>query len=534
MHEILTLQFGQFANFVGTHFWNSQEAQFDFEDNPNASEPELLHDILFRVGVTQRGIETFTPRLLLYDLKGGFGSLKKMNRLYEETSGNQESELHNSSWGLRSEIHAQMPYPKNEYIQKESNSRMEIDIEVKDFKLDETVRYWSDFNSVYYHPKSINAITQYQFEDEFMPFDIFSYGKGAFLEHQRDLDSFEENFRFFAEECDAIQGFQVFTGIIDGYGGFACSFLERLREEYPKTAIESFGITENRSLEQKGHKSYYKQILNLSFSTTQLTELSSLLNIINTPSTRSSFFRPNTNLPYHTSGVVSAAIETATLPFRTRHDFISMYDLINRLNWRGNTKLGSLGLALPLPISNFGEVDVDRLLPTSNNNIIQDLSMALNGQHAVTTLGQSVVVRGLPDKFEFFPGKSQKNASQITDEIFQRFETLNSGSSSFFSTSVTYPIPNSFPKIFNHLNRDGYIDMSIPSDQIPSVHSVPALSHLTISTKSHDLLQQLANTLQNLNFNLFPEYEGGDKGLSREEFLETREALWSLCEAFKE
>ncbi|CAI2163768.1 11767_t:CDS:10 [Funneliformis geosporum] len=521
-------------------------AQFDFEENSNASEPELLHDILFRVGVTQRGVETYTPRLLLYDLKGGFGSLKKMNRLYEESSGNQESELHISSWGLRSEIHAQMPYPKNEYLQglekeeeeliysEETNSRIEVETEVKDFKLDDAVQYWSDFNSVYYHPKSINAITQYQFEDEFMPFDTFSYGKGAFIEHQKDLDSFEENFRFFAEECDAIQGFQVFTGIIDGYGGFACSFLERLREEYPKTAIESFGITENRSWEPKGHKSYYKQILNVSFSTTQLIELSSLFNIINTPSTRSQFFRPNINLPYHTSSVVSAAIETSTLPFRTRHNFISMFDLINRLNWRGNTKLGSLGLAFPLPISNFGEVDADRLLPTSNNNVIQDLSMASNGQQAITTLGQSVVIRGLPNKFELLPAKGQKSASQITAEIFQRFETLNSGSSSFFSTGVTYPITKSFPKLFTHLNPDGYIDMSIPSDQIPSVHTVPALSHLTISTKSHNLLQQLANTLQNLDFNLFPEYEGGDKGLMREEFLETREALWSLCEAFKE
>jgi hypothetical protein len=29
------------------------------------------------------GTETFTPRTLIYDLKGGFGSLKKINALYE-------------------------------------------------------------------------------------------------------------------------------------------------------------------------------------------------------------------------------------------------------------------------------------------------------------------------------------------------------------------------------------------------------------------------------------------------------------------
>lgn len=29
------------------------------------------------------GSETFTPRTVIYDLKGGFGSLKKINALYE-------------------------------------------------------------------------------------------------------------------------------------------------------------------------------------------------------------------------------------------------------------------------------------------------------------------------------------------------------------------------------------------------------------------------------------------------------------------
>ena len=143
-------------------------------------------------------------------------------------------------------------------------------------------------------------------------------------------------------------------------------------------------------------------------------------------------------------------------------------------------------------------------------------------------------MRGLPDQFEPLAGQSPKSASQITAEIFQRYESLNSRSSSFFSTSVTYPIPNSFPRVFKHLNSNGYVDMSVPNDKILSVHSVPVLSHLTISTKSHNFLYQLANMLRDLNFNLYPEYEKGDKGLARDEFLETRETLWSLCEAFED
>lgn len=29
MHEVVTLQFGQQANYVGTHFWNTQVRSFD-------------------------------------------------------------------------------------------------------------------------------------------------------------------------------------------------------------------------------------------------------------------------------------------------------------------------------------------------------------------------------------------------------------------------------------------------------------------------------------------------------------------------
>ncbi|CAG8651966.1 2090_t:CDS:2, partial [Dentiscutata heterogama] len=69
MLEIVTLQFGHFSNYVGAHFWNTQEEYFSFDTGQHAQEIEVLHDTLFRAGVTQNGIETYTPRLMIYDLK---------------------------------------------------------------------------------------------------------------------------------------------------------------------------------------------------------------------------------------------------------------------------------------------------------------------------------------------------------------------------------------------------------------------------------------------------------------------------------
>jgi hypothetical protein len=90
MHEILTLQFGQRANFLATHFWNTQEA---YQYPSDAADPQALspvdHDVLFRPGIGADGGETFLPRTVVYDLKGGFGSLRRVNELYEVGLGGE-------------------------------------------------------------------------------------------------------------------------------------------------------------------------------------------------------------------------------------------------------------------------------------------------------------------------------------------------------------------------------------------------------------------------------------------------------------
>jgi hypothetical protein len=47
---------------------NSQDANFDYEDTNE--KPIIEHDVHFRAGVGKGGVETYTPRTLIYDLKG--------------------------------------------------------------------------------------------------------------------------------------------------------------------------------------------------------------------------------------------------------------------------------------------------------------------------------------------------------------------------------------------------------------------------------------------------------------------------------
>lgn len=57
-----------------------QESYFTYAGE---EESPVDHDILFRPGIGADGTDTFTPRTLIYDLKGGFGNLRKINALYE-------------------------------------------------------------------------------------------------------------------------------------------------------------------------------------------------------------------------------------------------------------------------------------------------------------------------------------------------------------------------------------------------------------------------------------------------------------------
>lgn len=54
--EILTLQFGHYSNFVGTHWWNTQE--FTFNYNPE-EQSEINNDVLYREGLTDEVKKTF-------------------------------------------------------------------------------------------------------------------------------------------------------------------------------------------------------------------------------------------------------------------------------------------------------------------------------------------------------------------------------------------------------------------------------------------------------------------------------------------
>jgi hypothetical protein len=107
-----------------------------------------------------------------------------------------------------------------------------------------TVRYWSDFNCVFFHPRSIVQLNEYELNSSLMPFEKWDMGNELFSSLDKDHDIIDRDLRPFLEEADQMQGFQVMTGIDDAWGGFATKYIERMRDEYGKTPIWVWGLQE--------------------------------------------------------------------------------------------------------------------------------------------------------------------------------------------------------------------------------------------------------------------------------------------------
>ena len=62
MKEIIYIQAGSLANYVGTHFWNTQECYFTYgsEEDGGEGEPLVSNEVSFREGLTYE-VSTYNP-----------------------------------------------------------------------------------------------------------------------------------------------------------------------------------------------------------------------------------------------------------------------------------------------------------------------------------------------------------------------------------------------------------------------------------------------------------------------------------------
>jgi len=101
------------------------------------------------------------------------------------------------------------------------------------------VRYWSDYNRVYYLPRSIHKLPD--LADWEITGGDWQGGKATFLRYDSENALMDDSFRLFVEECDAFQGLQLCTDNAS-FGSFANSFLTAFRDEFPKHPTLMFSV----------------------------------------------------------------------------------------------------------------------------------------------------------------------------------------------------------------------------------------------------------------------------------------------------
>lgn len=268
--------------------------------------------------------------MLLVDLRGSLKSLPKLGTLYNLPVENEPStSKHEVSWQSDLvEVQEDLKTEKNNF-QQDLDSDTPESVLKKVYNLEEKVHVWSDFLYSRFHPRSVNLINDYQFQNEHTPFDLFPSGRNLWQTVQFQ-DDFSDNIRWYVEECNNFQGFHVLNDCTDAFGGLSASCLEYLQDEYDKKAILAFPLIQSHYSDQKSesheerHKSLIKdcvRTLNTAFTFNSLTSNSSLYVPLCTGST--GWRQPGASRQfYHTKYNVRFRLEI----FSTKiHDFHVFY-----------------------------------------------------------------------------------------------------------------------------------------------------------------------------------------------------------------
>lgn len=121
--------------------------------------------------------------------------------------------------------------------------------------------------------------------------------------------------------------------------------------------------------------------------------------------------------------------------------------------------------------------------------------------------------------------------TEYLEKLYSTFKDSNDPLQARFSLDCAFPLPETYPRIFtSRVNQDGFITDGVsaePAQSAPVFTQFESGSLLKASVDHH---------LSNMNkivFKDFYEYSQGESGLSREDFLETKEALITLSDNYR-
>ncbi|KAG3281747.1 misato 1, mitochondrial distribution and morphology regulator, transcript variant X2 [Ictidomys tridecemlineatus] len=554
--EVLTLQLGHFAGFVGAHWWNQQDAALGRATSAQESLGELCPDVLYRTGQTLHGQETYTPRLILMDLKGSVNSLKQEGGLYWDKQLDAAV-----AWHGKLTTHKEEVYPQNPHLQDllsaEGVRSSDGFWRVKSIPngkgpppvttaaipkpLESSVRVWSDFLRVHLHPRSICMIQKYNHDGETGRLEAFGQGESV-LKEPRYLEELEDRLHFYVEECDYLQGFQILCDLHDGFSGVGAKAAELLQDEYSGRGIITWGLIPGSYSLGEPQKNIYR-LLNTAFGLVRLTAYSSFvcplslggsLGLRPQPPVNFPHLHYDATLPFHCSAILATALDTVTVPYRLRSSPVSMVHLANMLTFSGK-KVVTAGAVIPFPLVP-GQSLPDALVQLRGATSWTPLS-ACGNPLGTRCFAQSVVLRGIDracHTSQLTPGTplpSPLHACTTGEEVLAQYlhqqQPRVTSSSHLLLTPCRVAPP--YPYLFSSLRQQGMVLDGPPRG---TVHSIPVFGALCSSSSLHQTLGGLATELTKLDLRRWASFL--DAGVEQDEMEELLQELHSLAQCYQD
>ncbi|KAK8805585.1 hypothetical protein WA158_002241 [Blastocystis sp. Blastoise] len=309
MGEVITVQFGNKANWVGANYWNLQDVQLQKylgeSDSTNINNNILVSEV-------SSGI--YYPRAISFEEKGCYGSVNTTTGAIQILKEENEKE---DSWNGMTKV----------------------------IKIQQNYQHWSDIFFSSYNPRSIYEIYPYTSINP-----LQSYLQGKTLISDTQFDIYFEGMRQELERCDSVSCIQVLIDTDGGWGGFVEKYLEETRGEIGKCSMITMGIYDSQgvySYELRKESSMDDLIMNRYMSLYQMSLSSDICIPIDLSCTPSCYMSPLYDPLYTSTFLSSLILNNLTIPYRYGSNKHTLHDWTRVMQYNQYKKFIDVSLSIP-------------------------------------------------------------------------------------------------------------------------------------------------------------------------------------------